>query len=285
MLLAIGEAVTRRVAPRDADLPLSPALRQSVQGLRAFRRSGPVDCVFVGSSSVRRGLDPIAYSRAHAASSGREARCFNFSVVALDNATAVLVARAVEREFEPEVIVIGLMPVERTDWIRMSDGYRRDPWVRERAGGISATRRALMRSALYRRVAGGSDARRRLPASGYTPVAMDPEEGFAASRFSDSVSVNRLARPARPDRELAGQPLPERAVLLLMPVHPHVERWVALEPVEVAMNDAAARAGRPAFSGRELDLGVEYWADPIHLNPAGAARFSGWLGTMVAGSP
>src|SRR4051794_37844514 len=55
---------------------------------RLIQRDGPVDCIFIGSSMVLRGIDPEIVSAAYRDETGRSIKCFNFGLFSLDAAAA-----------------------------------------------------------------------------------------------------------------------------------------------------------------------------------------------------
>ena len=282
ILLGLGEAVARPLANGLEDQPLSAELRQNVDALTAFAQDGPLDCVFVGPSSVRRGIDPDAFSRAYAGTTGRLARCFSFAIGGIDNATTVVLARAVDRAFQPSRTIVGLMPLERTQWAGRSSSVARDPWIETHTGTIAAARRLVARSALFRVATGATRQLPPLPVNGFTPNRNDPRQGFAASRLSDSTAVARLTRKARFSADIPTDALPEGSILLLLPISPPLAAFVPeLPTIEREFLTRAASVGHSGVSALHVPLPAEQWADPLHLGGAGAAAFSTWLGGAI----
>lgn len=279
-LFLAAEGVAALVGYDPQDLPQEPTLRSQVSALLQWSAEGPGDCVIVGPSTVQRGLDPRLVASAYARVAGAEIRCFNFGLPGLDNETAVLVARALDRRFAPPILVVGMMPVERARQSPRSEAYARDPWVLRHAEIGAEAPPVWERTRVYRLMSG---ARR-------TPIRAD---GFAlAERNTRQIHVLDLMEDAQLERDfraadfavaLSPSTLPASAIALLMPVEPEVvARIPGLDTAPDRFLASAARAGKRAVSAYHLPLSRTQWIDPIHLGTDGAEVLSTWLGSAIA---
>jgi hypothetical protein len=72
------------------------------------RARGGVYCLFLGSSEVYRGLDPVLFEDVFLAGTGRDLLCFNFGVKGLDPVGAAVLAKVLVDRYHPALIFYGL---------------------------------------------------------------------------------------------------------------------------------------------------------------------------------
>lgn len=271
--------------------------------LQRLREMERVDCVFLGSSIVNRGLSPADFEQGYQTATGQPITCFNLGIGGAGENTGVLLAHYVMKVYHPSLLVFGVSP-------RLRSGGGKGPlaelpWIKYQQGVFSLHGWLAEHSALYgygrslaEALTGMPNSRRRMffdrmiLANGFYmdnaviefPITPGERERIERSNYTvDDVWLGRL------DEMMAfHQPPQTQVVIVEMPVHP-----VALDGYEDMLRDYAesisvitARAeakGVPFFATSRLDLvsGDENWIDFNHLNATGAAIFSRWLGEQV----
>ena len=100
---------------------------------------GQPDCIFIGSSEVLRGIEPLTLAAAYRERTGQEIRCFTFGVRGLDAKNSYDVARLVLQVYRPRLLVFGTdipsFSPERAEGLRGNLG--RHAWLRYRLGDPS----------------------------------------------------------------------------------------------------------------------------------------------------
>ena len=278
--------------------------------LDEFASEGPVDCVFLGSSLVLRGIDPAIFGEAYAGQTGSDAlRCFNFGVQGMSASAAGIAAEYLVDAYHPRLLVYGFSPrafgQSMLDRSLTGDTLGDLAWTRQVRGDFSLEGWLYLHSDLYRYRwmvrdwldldSNRIEMRRDIEASAPSDDGFAPRtEVLALPRTAKEVErvallfedfriapgeIRVLEDFARLDTATA------TAVLLLeMPVHPDAISEYMGEDVYEAFNATIrAHAGSlPYWTTTSLNLiPDEGFADSNHLNPSGAALFSRWLGERV----
>jgi hypothetical protein len=278
---------------------------------RLAHRPGGVNGFFMGSSLVNLGIDPEVFSTAIQARLHRDARCFNFGLKGVTETTAAKLADVFTGLYRPRIIIYGLSIGDLADETGESTERRLlvNPWVRYRLGEPNLDGWLIDHSVAFRAYLGLRSALDPLPTRhNWQRQPKISNWGHGRSRKiwigeTDGSNLNGrnrdhaaeiLARFEVSPRHLAAleQLLALRSktqvVLVEMPVHPSTialfgKGWADYLEGRAAVDDLAKRY-RTSFWHADMAPAIDPtgWHDRYHLNDAGAAVFSRWLGEQVA---
>jgi hypothetical protein len=100
---------------------------------RLTERDGPYDCIFVGNSTIHRGVAPTVVEQAYREQTGTPIRCFNLGVGGSGLSDIVVMAQIAARRYHPRLIVVGI----NLDSFRNAPGdshFLQSPWARYAKG-------------------------------------------------------------------------------------------------------------------------------------------------------
>jgi hypothetical protein len=322
LLAATGETLVR-LAPVRARL-LAPSFGSSLRELELqwfgleemVATYGPIDCLFVGSSLVQRGLDPRAFAMTYRGRTGRDLHCFNFGVAGMTASTAGLMADILVRRYHPPLLVYGASPFDLSAVTaqrasKVTEEMERSPWARYQLGTFTVAGWLIEHSQAYRHYLthrnwmtadywpylGRTRHLESSPSvSGYytsavksAPITERPDvhEQQAISKvlvdlkFSGK-SLGGLERIARLSEQggrvaLVEIPLPGTLMTFIPEAEPGYRKFVGVLV-------RSARAHRlPLWQTQALNLiPDDGWSNFNHMNNKGAEIFGAWLGEQVA---
>jgi hypothetical protein len=309
-----------RTAPVRAKL-LAPSLGSSMRDLELrwfgledlVAKSGPIDCLLVGSSTVRFGLDPAAFADAYRDRTGCNIRCFNFGMAGVTTSTAGVMAEILVQRYHPALLIYGLTPFELNQQsyrVSQARAAIEDlPWTAYQLGTFNSTGWLIEHSYAYRYYLTHRNWMRdtywwylrktRLaesyPASlGYygtvtasRSIAERPSDreqrvlSLGTYTLSDQglAGLGRIARLSEQGVHIAIVEMPLPRTLLTF--FPHAK---AAYEMFAQVGESAARAHHLPFL-RTTSLGLipdDGWADYGHMNAKGGEIFGRWLGEQVA---
>jgi hypothetical protein len=286
-------------------------LEVQVYRLHQFAAAGPVDCIFLGSSMVLRGINPAVFTDSYAAKTGESLRCFTFGLSGLTASAAGLLADYLVHTYHPRLLIYGVSPRDFNKAVVMQ-GFSGDQianldWMRYQRGAFNLTgwffdhSRAFQYTYFYRDwLLPGFAARlesRRRAESEISPDGYAPSTRVLTWPIS-TAEKNHVVRLYR-DYE----PLPEELAGLQQIVGLHQSGQTRLVIVEVPFYldivtqllgvDTYERFNRRVES-YTIPAGVLYWPTTLldlipdegwnnlnHLNTTGAEIFSRWLGEQI----
>lgn len=268
-------------------------------------QGGPVDCLYLGSSQVYRGIDPEIVDGVLRQAGTEGFRSFNFGLGGMSETSEARIARILVDRFRPRLIVVGASSYglyERKDRDQFESHLATSPWYLVHQGEFSLEGWLSDRSAAYRQFRGYQfwrdlspeaevklrQAIRGMTARGYGHT--DPGE----FRGIDRGARRDLSRfEVSPDRlsalgELLRLRAPGLAVVVVeVPVSEAALQYFgngesdhqrALDEIEAVTR----RHGVPFWRyPAERTIPEQGWADFIHLNRAGAEVYSRWLGERL----
>jgi hypothetical protein len=269
---------------------------------RLLDADGRIDCFFIGNSPMGKGVVPREFEQAYRRLSGQSINCFNFALDGLTLSGGQALIRILAGRYHPRLIVYGIHYTSFTT--STANGYPLDsPWARYELGALDfeGWLEASLMSYRY--------------ALTYGQPAADLAQSRLETRLLDrdgyklgaSVEVQRQPPGRKKDRwfyeELATfdvqghrGPLDEllRAstpglpfVLVDMPIPRTTVKAFSLggynyEDYLDAIYEEAAVNNVPFIPAIPPNLIPEAgYQDPLHLNDAGAATFSTWLGAKI----
>jgi hypothetical protein len=286
-------------------------LEIQVYRLERFAASGPVDCIFLGSSMVRSGIQPATFADAYRQQTGESLRCFTFGLSGLTASAAGLLADYLVNTYHPRLLIYGVSPrdfneavvtqafsgkqLAQLDWMKYQRGaFNITGWMFARLHVFQYA--YFYRDGLTPGFEDKLDRRRafesHLDLDGYAPsdhVLSWPIRATARDH------ITRLYQDYEPlPEELAGlqrvialhQSGKTRLALVEVPFYPDiVTQLLGLELYDTfnrQVESYAAPAGVPYWPTTLLDLiPPDGWYDLNHLNTTGAAAFSAWLGERI----
>lgn len=315
VLLVGGAEVTARVVAAQAP-GLVPSVgsrhRQfeiSLARLYAAQRAGSLDCVFLGSSVVYRGIDPAIVAQSYQATAGQPIHCFNFGVSGLSATAAAGLAEIVVEQFHPALLVYGTTAHDYASALDAETVIEDTPWVRYQLGEPDAegwlvdhslalrywlVYRDWMKPYYARSLRSSAQEEAQIRPDGFNPrqgTVLDAQGQLpakAARRLArDYARYTRSPRQEQGlERLLALSTRGVRVVVVEMPVHPRMKDYFPhgaqdyqafVETVGPAVERRGATWWRSA-----ADIPDTGWYDLGHLNGEGAARLSEWLGARMA---
>ena len=101
---------------------------------------GQLDCVFIGSSVVNRGLSPHVIEDAYAAQTGETIHCFNFGLGWTTASGAAVLAKVMIDTYHPRLVIYGVTPRAFSAGAVgrgfTTDDLRRVAWIRYTLGTV-----------------------------------------------------------------------------------------------------------------------------------------------------
>lgn len=276
--------------------------------LEDYARRGPVDCIFVGSSTVYRGVDPDAFSAAYAAETGQPLRCFNFGVLDLTASTAGKLARILVQEYHPALLIYGTTPHDYSAaaGAASTSALEQIPWFAYRSGEWNPlgwlidssvalryylVNRDWMKASFARYVRHTHRYEAATRANGFTPrtgTRLTPGNQVTtrkAKRLALLYSRFRL----EPERLRGLEQVVQlnspgtRVLIVEMPTHPRIVEYYPngtrdLDSFVSRVQDIADANAVPFRHDSSANLPATGWFDLGHLNAQGALAYSQWLG-------
>jgi hypothetical protein len=286
-------------------------LEVQVFRLHQMAASGPVDCIFVGSSMVRSGIQPAAFADGYRQQTGESLRCFTFGLSGLTASAAGMLADYLVNTYHPRLLIYGLAPRDFNEAV-VAEGFSgaelsRLDWMKYQLGEFNITGWMFARlyafqyAYFYRdgltpgfadKLSGRRQVESRLAADGYFPSDHVLSGPMSAKEKKHIMELYQDHKPL--PEEIAGlqriialdQSGQTRLVLVEMPFYPDiVTRLLSVDVYEDfnrQIESYAAPAGVPYWPTTLLNLiPAEGWDDLSHLNTTGAALFSRWLGDRI----
>ena len=104
-----------------------------------IERDGPIDCLFIGNSTVGRGMDPIIFNAAYQVASGEEIRCFNFSVNGTNIPSSIMIIKILVKHYHPKLVILGTSTGEYAAGFHdvPQERYVDNPWFKYQLGEFS----------------------------------------------------------------------------------------------------------------------------------------------------
>jgi hypothetical protein len=121
VLVGTGEALSRSLFGRQLATVNSfessnygPASENFEHIQRFTAEHGDPDCMFFGSSLVKRGFNPDVFERAYQAKTGERLSCYNFGMDGASISTSSLMALIMARQYKPKYVFVSLNANEFT---------------------------------------------------------------------------------------------------------------------------------------------------------------------------
>ena len=119
-----------------------------------LEKYGEVDCFFIGSSLIVRGVDPEIFESTWETKTGEAIQCFNFGLLGSTTSTHRQLVQILVEKYQPEMIIYGvnsrLFDVDLTEG--SYEAFSATPWVKHNSGEFSISGALLEISSLYRQI-------------------------------------------------------------------------------------------------------------------------------------
>jgi hypothetical protein len=286
-------------------------LEIQVYRLHQFAAAGPVDCIFLGSSMVRRGIDPAIFADTYRGQTGESLRCFSLGVNGLTASGAAVLAHYVVDRYHPRLLVYGVSPrdfneavavqaftahkLTDLDWTQYQRGSFNFPgWLFDHSAafGYAYLYRNWMQPDFPERVNSRYQEEASTRADGYSPF-FETLEWPPSDREKRRIGLLYRQYTAVPE-ELDGirqivalhRPPQTQIVLVEIPLYEEVITQLIRKKAYEHFNQQVESYTTPA--------GVRYWPTTLlrlipdegwynlnHMNDTGAKIFSRWLGEQI----
>ncbi len=304
-LAARNRSLRERLPPETFGGGLVQLDRKLVLLGEMVERQGPVDCLFVGSSQVYRGIDPEIVDRNLRQAAGEGIRSFNFGLGGMSETSEPAVARILLEKFHPTLMVVGASSYglhERKDRDQFESHLATSPWFRYQGGDFSVGGWLSEHSVAFRQYSGylfwreqTGEAEQKLrlavenmSANGFGAFEPGEFRGIdrgairALRRYQVSpdrlASLSELLRLRSPGLELLVVELPVSETALQHYGGGEFDHQQGLDAIE----KLAAQHGVPFWRfPADRAIPADGWADFIHLNRTGAEAYSRWLGEQL----
>jgi hypothetical protein len=102
-------------------------------------QKGQVDCVFLGSSIVQSGIDPLRFEKAYRAQTGEDITCYNFGSPGVKMVASVELAEILINRYHPRLLVYGITARELADgWVGAAQRPMNEtPWIQYELGAFN----------------------------------------------------------------------------------------------------------------------------------------------------
>jgi hypothetical protein len=316
LLVAVGasEGVARVIAAQNSTLVPSVGSphRQfeiSLARLEAFARAGRVDCIFLGSSVVYRGINPDAFGEAYAAVTGQPLRCFNLGIQALTASTAAKLARIVVEDYHPGLLIYGitahdlsaaagagvLQALEEMPWFAYRTGqFNFEGWLVEHSYALRdyLVQRDWMRPSYAAYVSGTRADEAAILGNGFNPrhgtnltpgKPLTPHQRRRLARLYGQFAIGSAHLQGLEQLLRLDSPA-TRVLIVEMPIHPQLLDFFPngkrdYDAFVTTVERAAAAHHVPLWRALSADaLPDTIWYDMGHMNAEGAEFYSRWLG-------
>ncbi len=109
-----------------------------------------IDCVFIGTSMVYRGLDPEIFQKVYKEKTGKDVRCFNFGLRGLNTNLTPWLIELLDTICSPKLIILGKLPDTQRFGKEAEKILKSTPWYCYRKGKFSIKGWLQDKSYLYR---------------------------------------------------------------------------------------------------------------------------------------
>lgn len=280
------------------------------------KKTGSIDCIMVGSSTVDVGFDTNFFQKGFHAATGRNIHCFNFGIDASSVASTAALVQILVEDYHPRLVIFGTDPrdyaipsVERGPAVILDS-----VWIKHRLGDFSLEGWLMEYSYLYRyrqhlsrlvrfnfedTLRSKTKLNFEILSNGFTPLSQvstyinDPP-----NLQDDTYEVNNNHRIyssyqildenlAALEEIIAYNETGTEVIAVEMPVSDGL--YYFFGNGETDYNRFITRVGEvaslhqvPFWRTEPLDIiPDDGWADYSHLNSKGAQIFSFWLGQQV----
>lgn len=274
-----------------------------MRNLAASRKG--LDCLFLGSSQVLRGIDPVTVEGQVRSATDRNLRSFNFGLGGVSEPSAARLGPILVKKSQARLLVIGVSSYGLDEHRDAHSFYKLltdSPWFKYHVGGLTVDGWLLEHSLAFRQYHGylfwseltpekiynfrrevaslGSNGYGSLEDAAFREI--DEETAKIIREFKVSpdhlTALSALLKLGSKDLELLVVELPVNERVIRLYPHGEVDHQQALAAVEkVAAQHQVPFWRYPA----DRPIPDDGWSDFLHMNPVGARIYSQWLGERL----
>lgn len=264
-----------------------------------WEKTKRINCLILGSSIVDYGFDPSSMDGKADFLGVQEPHCFNMALRGVRPNTNSSVASILMNRFEPELILIGLSPIDFAGENEIIREFKTSPWFLYQEGQVSFQGWLIDNSHLYRywlsflkyrdpSYLGEMQNLRLLINDRGLQIRQKNKKIFIVKpviqipKFEiTQEEINGLKKIASMNNENV------RVIVFEMPSHPDLIPYYVpggtegyeklfVEPVTEALREYGIPFIRTQDEIRQV-ISPEGWQDQIHVNEVGSRRFSQWF--------
>lgn len=264
-----------------------------------LKREGQIDCIFVGSSMVRRDIDTAVFARAYREQTGNDILCYNFGIAAARASSIGPLSEILIKRYHPGLLVYGFSLRDLTSETfndEQQETFLATPWLQYQFGSVNATGWFVEHSDAFQHFLAFHDW-------------LLAEQGSLLIRSDDLVRRGYFPLTTRSGGALRKDPTPHQynftrtqvnGLKHFLSLHTQTQLLMVEMPASYRMvtsvkgereayrdfvyqtRDLIARYDVPVITTIDLDLIPDSgWSDTFHLHQTGAELFSAWLGDQV----
>ncbi len=262
-------------------------------------REGRIDCIFVGSSMVLRGINPAIFARAYRKQTGQDIVCYNFGVRASRASSISLLSEILIERYHPRLLVYGFSLRDLTGEPfndRQQQEILDSPWLQYQLKSFNVKGWIIDRSEAVRHFLAfhawllpGPDDLKDFPLGssyrGYTPFttrsdialqAAPNPHGFIFTQTQWGGLKCFLSLRTQTQLLLVEMPASYRLISMVQGGRETFRDLI------YQARDFIVGYGVPVITTIDLNLIPDSgWSDAYHLQQTGAELFSAWLGDKV----
>lgn len=263
---------------------------------KLVKKTGGVDCIFLGSSMTNDDVDPEVFAQTYAELSGRKITCFNFAIARLNGEIAGGLSRILVERYHPGLLIYGTSARDYSQEL----GNRvliEDSWFRYKLGKWNAAgwlKDNSMAFRLYLKFLSDLNpdnreyaihVRQNTSPYGHfelvkNATSLEGEITIHEKNLqqADFAGVKRLTNLDGPDVRVLVMEIPVHEKFLPVYVNSKTEDYYTLffDPLTKLLNKRGILFIQ-TITGSHFTVSDDGWADMKHLNNKGSARFSTWL--------
>jgi hypothetical protein len=264
-----------------------------------LKREGRIDCIFVGSSMVRRGIDISVFAQAYREQTGQDIVCYNFGIAASRASSIGPLSEILISRYHPRLLVYGfslrdLTSVTTND--QQQETFLASSWLQYQFGSVNVMGWLIDHSHAVQHFLAfhdwllsgeGSLFNRQddLLRLGFVPLTTRSDE--ALSKAPDSLKYRFTPTQMNGLEYFLSLRTQTQLLLVEMPVPYRMMTSIkggreTFRDFIYQARDLVAGYGVPVITTIDLNLIPDTgWGDTFHLNQDGAEIFNRWLGEQI----
>jgi hypothetical protein len=316
-MVALGEGLIRRSQFQHPRPPLSVGSSHRVFEIKIsllddqLLHQGSIDCVFLGSSSVARAIDPQTIHRTYQQRTGRPIQCFNFGLQGLNPVAAGQISGLIVERYRPSVLIYGvdIIGFAESRGVSAEESLLDVPWVQYQLGELSLeewlvenfyglrmymlVRNWMLKdffTDIFRKMNWGGhfDEYGYRQDTGAGIDVTEPADINARPIFKQLTGYEVAARQLDGLKQVLAEKNETQLLVFETPLYPTMMQFLdsgeeSYMEYLLQIRSISESYGVPFWMvWGQVDLPPEDWLNRNHLNDEGAQRFSRWVGEKLA---
>jgi hypothetical protein len=264
------------------------------------KKTGVVDCIFLGSSMTNDDVDPEVFAQTYAEISGRTVTCFNFAVATLTGEIAGGLSRILVERYHPGLIIYGTSARDYSKELG-ARALKDDPWYLYKLGEWNLPGWLQEHSMLYREYLKllsdlnpdnreyAVKVRQNTSPFGHYIVNVNVTSLEGQNTIHEKKLLQKDFDGVKQLTNLDGKNV--RVVVVEIPVHerylpvyvndnPEEYYTLFFDPMAKLLYEKGIQFIQ-TITARQFVASEDEWADMKHLNNKGSIKFSAWLADEI----